>query len=433
MSFFSGGIHMKKMLVVLLAALMLIMSVSVYADDEPIKLTLWTFQELHLSLYREMLDKWNADPANPKLEIDMQVMDYEDMHNKLTIALQTGEGAPDISEIEISMYANYLKGDIQLAALNEYVEPIEDHLVMSRLNNYARNGQYYGIDHHIGATVMFYNTKILEEAGIDYKDIKTWDDFHEAGKVVLEKTGKPMTTWESTDCWSIYPIVSQHGGDWLTWDNEVVMDSPVVAETLQFMKDMLADGTAVPAPGGSHHTEEYWGWMNGGGCATVSMPFWYLNRFTDYMPDLAGKMKVVPLPAWSDGGHKSSQMGGTGVSVIATSPNADVAKDYIAFATLSFDGCVNTWKLLGFDPILKDVYGAPEMQESNKFFDYYGDDIFTNMMTVLDDIPDTAITDMYPAAADIVKQQMAYDLCYSDKTGEEIAKECAEQLRSQID
>ena len=155
---------MKKMLVVLLAALILMLSVTAFADDEPIKLTLWTFQELHLSLYREMLDKWNADPANPKLEIDMQVMDYEDMHNKLTIALQTGEGAPDISEIEISMYANYLKGDIQLAALNEYVEPIEDHLVMSRLNNYARNGQYYGIDHHIGATVMFYNTEILEEA-----------------------------------------------------------------------------------------------------------------------------------------------------------------------------------------------------------------------------------------------------------------------------
>ena len=55
--------------------------------------------------------------------------------------------------------------------------------------------------------------------------------------------------------------------------------------------------------------------MNGGGAASISMPFWYLNRFTDYMPDLAGKMKVAPMPLWADGGHKSAQMGGTGTAV----------------------------------------------------------------------------------------------------------------------
>lgn len=424
---------MKKMLVILLAALVLMLCVTAYADDEPIHLTLWTFQELHLDLYREMLDEWNADPANPKLDIDMQVMGYDDMHNKLTIALQTGEGAPDISEIEIGMYANYLKGDIQLLPLNDVVDPIADKIVMARMNNYARNGQYYGIDHHIGATVMFYNTEILEAAGINYEDIKTWDDFHEAGKTVLEKTGKPMIVWESTDCWSLYPLVSQAGGDWLTWDGEVVMDSPEVIKTLDFMKSMLNDGTAVPCPGGFTHAEEYWGAMNAGEYACVSMPFWYLNRFTDYMPDLAGKMKVAPLPLWPDGGHKSSQMGGTGVSVIASSPNAEIAKQFIAFATLSREGCINTWKLLGFDPIRMDIYDDPAMKEDNKFFQYYGDDIFDQLAKVLDDIPDTVISDLYPTANDIVKQQMAYELCFEDMTGEEIAKDCADALRDLID
>ena len=404
---------MKKLLaIVLTLALLVSLGVTAFADDEPIHLTLWTFQELHTQLYKEMLDKWNANPDNPKLDIDMQVYPYEDMHNKLTIALQTGEGAPDIVDIEINMFANYLKGDIQLADLNDIVEPMEDHLVMSRFNNYAKDGKFYGIDYH---------------------DIKTWDDYHEAGKVVLEKTGKPMCTWESKDCWSIYPLVNQHGGDWLTPDNEVRMDEQVVIDTLAFMKSMLDDGTAVACPGGNHHSEEYYGWMNAGGCASVSMPFWYLNRFTDYMPDLAGKMKVAPMPLWPDGGHKSAQMGGTGTAVVKTSPNADIAKEWLAYATLSFEGSVNTWLILGFDPIMTDVYGSEEMKAPNKFFDYYEDDtIFDMLKTILDDIPDTCLTEYFPAAADIVRNQMAYDLVIGGVDPAEIAHNCAEALRDEI-
>ena len=104
------------------------------------------------------------------------------------------------------------------------------------------------------------------------------------------------------------------------------MDEQVVIDTLAFMKSMLDDGTAVACPGGNHHSEEYYGWMNGGNCASVSMPFWYLNRFTDYMPDLAGKMKVAPMPLWPDGGHKSAQMGGTGTAVVKTSPMSTAPK-----------------------------------------------------------------------------------------------------------
>ena len=424
---------MKKLLAILLTLSLLMGACAALAEAEPIKLTLWTFQALHTDLYKEMEAKWNADPDKPKIEIDYQVMPYEEMHDKLTIALQSGEGAPDLVDIEINKFANYLKGDIGLAPMNEYVEPIEDHLVMSRLNNYAKDGKYYGIDHHIGATVLFYNTALLEEAGIDYTTIKTWDDFHEAGKVLLEKTGKPMIVWESSDCWSIYPIVNQHGGDWLAPDGTVRMDEPVVIDTLKFMKAMLDDGTAIACPGGNTHSEEFWGWMNGGNCASVSMPFWYLDRFTNYMPDLKGKMKVAAMPLWPDGGHKSAQMGGTGTAVVASSPNVEVAKEFLAFACLSFDGCVTTWKICGFDPILKDVYGSEEMKEPNVFFDYYDQDIFAVLAGVLDDIPDTCISEYFPTASDIVKTQMAYRLVELMEDPEQIAKDCAEELRSQID
>ena len=422
----------KKLLAVILALIMILGCVSVVAE-ETVKLTLWTFQELHLQLYKDMLEKYNAQTTGPKLEIDMQVYPYEDMHSKLTIALQTGEGAPDISDIEINMFANYLKGDIQLAPMNEYVEPLKDVLVMPRLENYARQGNYYGIDHHIGACVVFYNTEILEAAGIDYKSIKTWDDFAAAGKTVLEKTGKVMTTWETSDCWSIYPMVSQHGGDWLAEDGSVRMDEQVVIDTLTFMDNMMKDGTAIATPGGNHHAEEYYGWMNQGNSASVMMPFWYTDRFLNYMPDLQGKMKVAPMPVWTDGGYETAQMGGTGTAVIKTSKNAELAKDYLAFATMSYDSALQSWFLLGFDPIRTDVYGTEDLKQDNKFFAYYGNELFDAVEGALDSVAPTCLIDAYPTAADIVKSQMAYNLFILRQDPATVAQDCAEELRLMIE
>ena len=74
---------MKKLLAVLmsLALLLGICGCAAQAEEEPIKLTLWTFQELHTQLYKEMEARWNEDPNNPKIEIDMQVYPYDDMHS----------------------------------------------------------------------------------------------------------------------------------------------------------------------------------------------------------------------------------------------------------------------------------------------------------------------------------------------------------------
>ena len=114
-------------------------------------------------------------------------------------------------------------------------------------------------------------------------------------------------------------------------------------------------------------------------------------------------------------------------------PLADIAKEWLAYATLSFEGSVNTWLILGFDPIMTDVYGSEEMKAPNKFFDYYEDDtIFDMLKTILDDIPDTCLTEYFPAAADIVRNQMAYDLVIGGVDPAEIAHNCAEALRDEI-
>lgn len=61
------------------------------------------------------------------------------------------------------------------------------------------DGKNYGVPFDNGAAIACYRTDILKEAGLtldDFTDI-TWDEYLEMGKIVLEKTGRPLLSCQS--------------------------------------------------------------------------------------------------------------------------------------------------------------------------------------------------------------------------------------------
>jgi len=303
---------MKK-LVSLALALMLLLSltagITAASAAEVTTFEFWTFNALHVEFYQEMVKLWNEKNPDRPVAINPTALGYDDMHNKLLIALQSGSGAPDIVDIEIGKYANYLMGETQLVPLNRVIEP--------ELPN-------IGICFHVGASVTYYNKDIMEAAGVDPASIITWEDYANAGKTVLEKTGVPMCTVEANDPWSFWQMLTEQGSDLLTPEGLPNVNTPEMAKGLQFYQDMIKAGTAIVAPGGGHHAEEYYGFMNGGGAASITMPFWYLDRFTNYMPDLKGKIVVMPNPVFEVGQPRSVGLGGTGTSVTKQCKNQDL-------------------------------------------------------------------------------------------------------------
>jgi arabinosaccharide transport system substrate-binding protein len=304
---------------------------------------------------------------------------------------------------------------------------------MSRFENYAKDGQYYGVDYHVGIPVIYYNTTICEEAGVDVDTIVTWDDYIKAGKQVVEKTGIPMCTLETTEHWSYYPIVTQTGSDWFDKDGNVTLNDPRNVEVLQMLYDMMyTDKIAVAAPGGFHHTEEYYGFMNGGGAASVWMPQWYMNRFTDYMPDLKGQIAIRPLPVWEEGGIYGAGMGGTGTSITNQCKNIDLAKEFLSFAKLSEEGATATWTDLGFDPIRGDVWSSDAMKADNKFTEYYGKDVFTMLEPLKDRLTSINFTEKFPNAQTLVQSSVVFKvLSEQSMTPQEALDAAAEELKNQ--
>ncbi|MEG6572111.1 extracellular solute-binding protein [[Clostridium] cellulosi] len=397
-----------------------------------INVSYWTFQELHKQFWDDAIETWNKNHSDKKLSLKTDVYPYDELHNKLLIALQSGIGAPDIADIEINKFANFVQGsNPALVELNDIVEPVKDNLIMGRLDNYAKDGKYYGIDYHVGAEVMYYNKEILDKAGVNADDIKTWDDYIAAGKKVVAATGKPMTTIETTEHWSYYPLIVMQGSDLFDTNGKAVMDNEVNIKTLQMLKDMLyKDKIAVVAPGGFHHSEEYWAWMNKGNAASIWMPLWYMGRFVQYMPDLKGKIIIRPMPVFPDG-KKSAGMGGTASVITKQCKNIEVVKQFMAEAKLSKEGSIKTWTVLGFDPIRKDAWTDPAMSAPNKYTEYFGTDVFSTLQSVVGDISGLNLTDNYPEAITLLQKDVMFKvLKEQSETPEQALKAATEELNN---
>lgn len=378
------------------------------AEVTPTEIEFWTFQDLHVEFYEKMAEKWNAENPSEPIELVPVVYPFDDMHNKLLIALQSGVGAPDLVDIEIGKFANFLKGDIQLLPLNDIVEPELDNIVKARVDIYSKDGNYYGICFHIGAAVIYYNTELCDQAGIDWKSIKTWDDYYEAAKKL--KAALPDKYWESvesSDIWHMWPLLAELGGDMTNEKGEPSINSDAMVQVLEYNRKLVDEGLAVVAPGTYHHAEEFYGMMNNGDIASIVMPMWYMDRFTDYMPDLSGKIAIAPLPVWEEGEPRSVGQGGTGTAVTAQAENPDLVKKFLAFAKLSAEGNVEIWNTMGFDPIRTEVWSMPEVTEAtNKFTEYYVNSPFEVLTEIRDEIQAHNNNSALPATLDAMKNNV---------------------------
>lgn len=358
------------------------------AGESATELSYWTFVELHGQHFEKMLGKWNAENPERQIKLNVTVMPYDDMHNKLSIAVQSGTGAPDIADIELGKFPDFLSGTPQLEPLNDVIDPYRDTIVKSRIDLYSKEDVNYGIPTHVGASVAFYNTEILEEAGVNYEDIVTWEDFKQAGIQVYEKTGKYMGTADTSAAWQASMLLAQQGADLTDDSGNPIVNSEAMVKAMTLLKDLQDNNVIATIAGGQPDTEEAYGEFNAGNYATAFMPLWQMSRYTNYMSDLSGKIAIAPIPVIEEGMPRSVGGGGTGTVVTKTAKDVQLAKDFLAFAKLSLDANKEIWNTLGFDPVNMDVWDMKDVTHNadNQFVKYFVNNPFDVLNEIRDEI-----------------------------------------------
>ena len=400
----------KKLLAMLLASAM-VMSVGTVAfaeeaeteaaptavltvgpDDAVGKFELWSFVDLHNTFYANMVEEWNALNPDKTVQITFSTYPYSDMHNKLMMSLQAGSGAPDFCDVEIGQFPNYIGDDCPLVDLGPAMEPYADTMVQARMDVYKNEaGVQVGVPTHVGATVMYWNAEIFEQYGLDYKSVKTWDDYTALGEQLRDASNGEvfLTSVDTGGVDWMWVAMAQHGEDWtggpggtvnvqlesvekmLTmqqgWLNDGIamvqhgddwtgghggtpnVQLESVEKMLTMQQQWLADGIAMISTDGHVDLEAGFANISSGKIASFPKAMWYLSRFTGYMPEMEGKYDITKIPVFEEGQPSSVAIGGTGTVVTNQCDNPELAAEWLAWAKCSDAGCAHIWNDLGFD------------------------------------------------------------------------------------
>ena len=365
---------MKKLFAMALVLCMLIGTFAVASAEEVTTLTMWTFIAQHQEFFEKAAERWNGDNPDRPIAVEVTTIGYDDMHNKLKVALQADEGAPDMCDVELGQFPNILAFSDKLLDLTPAMAPYMADLVQARLEIYAKDGKYYGAPLHVGAMVCFYDKALLESAGVNYEDIKTWDDWYEAGLKLKEADPEAwMGTVETSTQWVASLMLAQQGTDWQK-DGEAPINTPELAKVIDTQKSWLEAGICETCPGGQPDTEEGKAYIANNKIACVIMPFWFMSRFTDEIGEnCKDRYVLAPCPVFEEGQLQSIGQGGTGTVVYANGTNPELCAEFLAYAKVSPEGEAQIWDVMGFDPCNTSIWDDESImkKDDNKFNQYF--------------------------------------------------------------
>jgi multiple sugar transport system substrate-binding protein len=230
----------------------------------------------------------------PKIKVTEQITPYQNFFTKL----QTQGSSKTLPDVFWMNGPNF-----QLYASNGMLEPVGSGIKPSNypaaLNElYSYDGKQYGAPKDFDTIGVYYNKAIFDKAGVAYPTAGwTWDEFHQKAKEISDKLkgdgiyGVASGLAGGQEVY--YNTILQAGGSIISKDGKKSgYDDPKSIAGLQFVRDLVADGSS-PTPSQLSDTPQDQWFING-----KSAMFWsgtWVNAELLGSP-IKDSIALAPLP-----------------------------------------------------------------------------------------------------------------------------------------
>lgn len=289
-------------------------------------LSVWTWNKNQL---KPAAKEFENENPNVKINLLDRGIGAEEYHQFSAAKRNT---PPDIVQLEYPVITQYAKvGWLENASS---VKADADRYTANAWRQVLVDGKPYALPLDSGPLTFYYNEDLLLSAGVK-KAPTTWQEFHDAAKMLKDKTGATMIsvphdasllealTWQADG--KPYRNADTQTAVTLATDNGVQQS----AKWLQSMiSEGLVDVQNEPLSdnwGGAVETGKIAGIIAGADKTPLIM---------GKLSHMKGKMVVAPAPSWVPNG-RNSELGGSAMAVTTVSHNKKLAFKFIKWLTSS--------------------------------------------------------------------------------------------------
>ncbi|WP_019146859.1 ABC transporter substrate-binding protein [Timonella senegalensis] len=266
----------------------------------------------------------------------------DEYSTKLKAAI-TGRQVPDVFYIDPGSVQAYANGGV-IMDITDYVEKsgfdIAD-IWEYGVDSYRYDGKVqgqggiYALPKDIGPFSFGYNKTMFEEAGIPLPDKDkpyTWDEFVKVAQELTKDTdgdGK-LDQWGTglNVTWNIQALAWSNGADWISEDGKTVtVDTPEMAEALQFFADLSNKYETTPSIAEAQTLDTYQRWMKGE-IGFFPVGPWDVSTYSQLDFD----WDLIPYPAGKTG-ESATWIGTLGIAASASTKHPQEAVDLITYLT----------------------------------------------------------------------------------------------------
>ncbi|MBS0662790.1 MAG: extracellular solute-binding protein [Verrucomicrobia bacterium] len=365
------GLGVMLALAVLTSAAMLFERI-----PRPAGLQVWAFDPGHVDVYRLLVPGWNR--RHPDHPLALNVLTGSALQTRMMSGFLAGTPVADLLEIERTLTGPVFAGPVDEIGFVDLTDRLQREGLLDQINAasfspWTTRGHIFGLPHDVHPVMLAYRSDLVEAAGIDVTRIETWDDYFRAMRPLM----RDLDGDGRIDCYPLNGtyanpstaevILLQAGGTFFTADGSAELDSEINAEILARLATWFA-GPARVIGDANFGTVSGQQLLHSGFVIGIIAPDFFAGSMTTTLPDMAGRFKLMPLPAWKPGGRRTSVQGGTMMGIARSTPDVDLAWAALKELYLSPVGAEHLFRDRGIVTPVKANWNQPVFDEPSPFF-----------------------------------------------------------------